>query len=160
MQQTDFKADVLDVMALHGEYSACVDAGDFERWTELFVDDCEYRIQARENFDAKLPLSIMWLEGKGMLRDRVYGVRETLYHDPYYQRHVVSPPRILSASAHEIHAETNYLVVRTKRDSFSELFNVGRYIDTIRRTDEGLRFKARVCVFDSEWIRNSIIYPI
>jgi salicylate 5-hydroxylase small subunit len=156
----DTNRDLLDVIALHSEYIACIDAGDFERWPDFFTENCDYRIQARENFDAKLPLCIMWLEGKGMLRDRVYGVRETLYHDPYYQRHIVSMPRIRSADAEEIRAETNYLVVRTKRDSFSELFNVGRYIDTIERTSEGLKFRTRECVFDSEWIRNSIIYPI
>jgi salicylate 5-hydroxylase small subunit len=27
-----------------------------------------------------------------MLKDRVYGVPETLFHDPYYQRHVVGAP--------------------------------------------------------------------
>ncbi|AUT65531.1 aromatic-ring-hydroxylating dioxygenase subunit beta [Paraburkholderia terrae] len=160
MQHTDPKADLLDVMTLHSEYSACVDAGEFGRWPDFFVEHCDYRIQSRENFDAKLPLCIMWLEGKGMLLDRVYGVRETLYHDPYYQRHIVSAPRIVSADDNEIRAEANYLVLRTKRDSFSELFNVGRYIDTIQRTPDGLKFKARNCVFDSEWIRNSIIYPI
>src|ERR1700761_1504928 len=154
----DTNRDLLDVIALHSEYIACIDAGDFERWPDFFTENCDYRIQARENFDAKLPLCIMWLEGKGMLRDRVYGVRETLYHDPYYQRHIVSMPRICSADAEEIRAEANYLVVRTKRDSFSELFNVGRYIDTIERTPDGLKFRTRECVFDSEWIRNSIIY--
>jgi salicylate 5-hydroxylase small subunit len=152
--------DFTDVLALHAEYSACLDMGEFERWPDFFIDDCVYRIQARENYDAKLPLSIMWLEGKGMLKDRVYSVRETLYHDPYYQRHIVSAPRIVAVNSDEIQAETNYLVIRTKRDTFSELFNVGRYLDTMRRTPEGLKFKSKTCVFDSEWIRNSIIYPI
>jgi salicylate 5-hydroxylase small subunit len=152
--------DLMDVMALHAEYSACLDAGEFERWPDFFVEDCVYRIQSRENFDAGLPLSIMWLEGAGMLKDRVYSVRETLYHDPYYQRHIVSAPRIVAVDGNEIRTETNYLVIRTKRDTFSELFNVGRYLDSIHRTSDGLKFKSRSCVFDSEWIRNSIIYPI
>jgi salicylate 5-hydroxylase small subunit len=152
--------DFMDVLALQTEYSACLDAGEFERWPDFFVEDCVYRIQSRENYDAKLPLSIMWLEGTGMLKDRVYSVRETLYHDPYYQRHIVSTPRIVAVSADEIQTETNYLVIRTKRDTFSELFNVGRYLDSIRRTPGGLKFSSRTCVFDSEWIRNSIIYPI
>jgi salicylate 5-hydroxylase small subunit len=40
------------------------------------------------------------------------------------------------------------------------VFNVGRYLDTVVRTPQGLRFAARVCVYDSELIPNSIIYPI
>ncbi|PLZ00642.1 salicylate hydroxylase [Burkholderia sp. WAC0059] len=153
-------SDYLAVLALHGEYADCLDRGEFERWPEFFTEQCEYRIQARENYDAKLPLSTMWLEGRGMLLDRIYGVRETLYHDPYYQRHIVSAPHIIKATDGGIQAETNYLVIRTKRDKFSELFNVGRYIDSMERTEAGLKFRSRACVFDSEWIRNSIIYPI
>jgi salicylate 5-hydroxylase small subunit len=152
--------DYLEVLELYGAYAACLDEGDFERWPEFFVDDCEYRIQPRENHDRKLPLSTMWLEGQGMLKDRVYGVRQTLYHDPYYQRHIVSVPRITAVDGDLLQAEANYLVIRTKRDELSEVFNTGRYIDAIRRTPQGLKFRSRQCIFDSELIRNSIIYPI
>jgi salicylate 5-hydroxylase small subunit len=157
-----FKAngDYLALQNLYAAYSACLDEGDFDKWPEFFLDDCEYRIQPRENYDRKLPLSIMWLESKGMLKDRVYGVRETLYHDPYYQRHIVSAPRVTAVEGDDIRSEANYLVLRTKRDELSEIFNVGRYIDTIRNTPEGLKFKSRLCIFDSELIKNSIIYPI
>ncbi|MBN3807629.1 aromatic-ring-hydroxylating dioxygenase subunit beta [Paraburkholderia sp. Ac-20347] len=160
MTPTQTLSDYIEVMTLHADYSACVDAGEFDRWPSFFTDDCEYKIVSRENHDAKLPLSIMWLEGRGMLLDRVYGVKETLYHDPYYQRHIVSAPCIVAADETELRVETNYVVMRTKRDTFSELFNLGRYIDRIARTPDGLKFRSRVCVFDSEWIRNSIIYPI
>jgi salicylate 5-hydroxylase small subunit len=94
------------------------------------------------------------------LKDRIYGTTETIFHDPYYQRHVVGVPRILKVDAERIQSEANYAVFRTKPDEMSTVFNVGRYIDTIRRTDEGLKFESRVCVFDSEMIPNSLIYPI
>jgi salicylate 5-hydroxylase small subunit len=51
-------------------------------------------------------------------------------------------------------------VFRTKLDELSTVFNVGRYLDTVVRTPDGLRFESRVCVYDSEMIPNSIIYPI
>ncbi len=41
----------------------------------------------------RLPARHLSFESKGMLKDRVYGIRETLFHDPYYQRHVVGAPR-------------------------------------------------------------------
>ncbi|HWV39996.1 aromatic-ring-hydroxylating dioxygenase subunit beta [Pseudorhodoplanes sp.] len=156
----DISGGYVALQNLYGEYSACLDAGDFERWPDFFLDECEYRIQARENYDRKLPLSILWLESRGMLKDRVYGIRETLYHDPYYQRHIVSAPRVIGVEGGEIRSEANYLVLRTKRDEFSEVFNAGRYIDVVRETPEGLRFKSRSCIFDSEVVKNSIIYPI
>ncbi len=156
----DISSGYMALQNLYSDYSACLDQGDFEKWPEFFLDECEYRIQPRENYDRKMPLSIMWLESKGMLKDRVYGIRETLYHDPYYQRHIVSAPRVIVADDNEIRSEANYLVLRTKQDEVSEVFSVGRYIDTVRRTDEGFKFKSRLCIFDSELIKNSIIYPI
>ena len=156
----DVSSGYMALQNLYGEYSACLDQGEFEKWPEFFLDECEYRIQPRENYERKMPLSIMWLESKGMLKDRVYGIRETLYHDPYYQRHIVAAPRVITAEDDEIRSEANYLVLRTKQDELSELFSVGRYIDVVRKTDEGLKFKSRLCIFDSELIPNSIIYPI
>ena len=156
----DMSDGYIALQNVYSEYSACLDEGRFEDWPEFFLDECEYRIQPRENYERKLPLATLWLESKGMLQDRIYGIRETLYHDPYYQRHIVSAPRVIKASDDEIQSEANYLVVRTKQDEFSEVFNVGRYIDTIKSTSAGLKFKTRLCIFDSELIKNSIIYPI
>jgi salicylate 5-hydroxylase small subunit len=39
------------------------------------------------------------------------------------------------------------------------VFNVGRYLDVVVRTPAGLKF-ASACIYDSEMIPNSIIYPI
>jgi salicylate 5-hydroxylase small subunit len=95
-----------------------------------------------------------------MLRDRVYGIRETLFHDPYYQRHVVGAPLVRAASEGRIESEANYAVFRTKLNELSTVFNVGRYLDVVVRTPEGLKFESRTVVYDSEMIPNSIIYPI
>ena len=51
----------------------------------------------RENHERGLPLATLSFESKGMLKDRVYGIRETLFHDPYYQRHVVGAPVVRKA---------------------------------------------------------------
>ena len=99
-----------------------------------------------------------------MILDRVYGVKETMYHDPYYQRHIVGTPRITSVErdiyGERILAEANYTVIRTKLDGESTVFNTGFYRDAIVRTPEGLKLQSRLCVYDSEMIANSLIYPI
>ena len=148
------------VLALYADYAAVVDGNEWHQWPEFFTDDCTYRIQPRENFDRGFPLATLSFESKGMLKDRVYGMTETIFHDPYYQRHVVGMPRILRVDDERIEAQANYAVFRTKPDETTTVFNVGRYIDVIRRTPEGLKFESRTCVFDSEMIANSIIYPI
>jgi salicylate 5-hydroxylase small subunit len=148
------------LLALYSDYASAVDNNEWDKWPEFFTEECEYKVQPRENFDRGYPLATLAFESRGMLKDRVYGMTETIFHDPYYQRHVVGTPRILHVDQERIRSEANYAVFRTKPDEISTVFNVGRYIDTIRRTDDGLKFESRVCVFDSEMIANSLIYPI
>ena len=145
---------------LYTDYALAVDSGDWQRWPEFFTEQCVYKLQPRENYERGLPLCTLSFTSKGMLKDRVYGIQETLYHDPYYQRHVVGAPVVRRVEDSRIHAEANYAVFRTKLDKESTVFNVGRYIDTIVSTPEGLKFAERLCVYDSEMIPNSIIYPI
>jgi salicylate 5-hydroxylase small subunit len=94
------------------------------------------------------------------LKDRVYGIKETLFHDPYYQRHIVGTPVVRSTEGGLIRCEANYAVFRTKLSDASTVFNVGRYLDTLVRTPEGFKFASRECIYDTEMIPNSIIYPI
>lgn len=149
-----------ELLVLYADYAAAVDSGEWDSWPEFFTEQCVYRIQPRENFERGFPLATLSFESKGMLKDRVYGIRETLFHDPYYQRHIVGPVRVHRASAEEIEAEANYAVFRTKPNELSTVFNVGRYVDRIQRTGQGLKFSSRLCIYDSEMIPNSMIYPI
>ncbi|MDN0074332.1 aromatic-ring-hydroxylating dioxygenase subunit beta [Crenobacter sp. SG2303] len=150
----------LELVNFYADYAAVLDGKQWDHWPEFFLDKCSYKIQPRENFERELPLATLSFESKGMLKDRVYGITETIFHDPYYQRHVVGAPRILKADGDRIEAEANYAVFRTKSNELSTVFNVGRYLDVIRKTPDGLKFESRWCIFDSEMIPNSIIYPI
>ena len=145
---------------LYADYALAVDSGQWDLWPEFFTEQCVYKLIPRENHERGFPLCTLSFTSKGMLKDRVYGIQETLYHDPYYQRHVVGAPVVRRVDGERIHAEANYAVFRTKLDKASTVFNVGRYIDTIVPTPEGLKFAERLCVFDSEMIPNAIIYPI
>ena len=152
--------DYLALTQLYADYAIAVDSGQWDLWPEFFTDDCVYRLQPRENYERGFPLATLSFESKGMLKDRVYGIRETLFHDPYYQRHVVGAPIVRKAEADRFECEANYAVFRTKLSEASTVFNVGRYIDAVVRTPAGLKFSSRQCIYDSEMIPNSIIYPI
>ena len=153
-------ADYLALSQFYAAYAQAVDSGNWDLWPEFFVEDCVYKLIPRENHERGFPLATLLFESKGMLKDRVYGIRETLFHDPYYQRHVVGAPLVHKAEAGRFEVEANYAVFRTKLWQESTVFNVGRYLDVVVRTPEGLRFASRHCVYDSEMIPNSIIYPI
>jgi len=152
--------DWLALNQLYTDYALAVDSGNWDLWPDFFTDDCIYRLQPRENFERGFPLATLSFTSKGMLKDRVYGIKETLFHDPYYQRHVVGTPAIRSAAPDRIECEANYAVFRTKLSDTSTVFNVGRYVDVVVRTAGGLKFASRQCIYDSEMIPNSIIYPL
>jgi len=152
--------DWLALTQLCADYASAVDSGNWDLWPEFFTEQCSYRLQPRENHERGFPLATLAFTSKGMLKDRVYGIKETLFHDPYYQRHIVGTPVVRSAEPGRFQCEANYAVFRTKLSDASTVFNVGRTIDTVVRTPEGLKFASRECIYDSEMIPNSIIYPI
>jgi salicylate 5-hydroxylase small subunit len=152
--------DRLAIEDLYASYAATLDDGRFEEWPEFFTDPCTYRIVPRENYDRNLPLATLSFESKGMLRDRVYGITQTLFHEPYYQRHLISGFVIATDADHVYTVRANYLVVRTKAGSLSEVYSAGRYADVVVREGGRLLFREKLCIFDSELIPNSLIYPL
>ena len=106
--------DWLALTQLYADYAIAVDSGQWDLWPEFFTDDCVYRLQPRENFERGFPLATLSFTSKGMLKDRVYGITQTIYHGPYYTRHVFSPAQVLSHEADRIRAQTHYAVFRTR----------------------------------------------
>ena len=152
--------DWFSITQFYARYASVVDAGDWDQWPELFTDDCVYRVQPRENHERGLPLATLAFTSRAMLLDRAYGIKETLFHDPYYQRHIISAPFVHRAASDRWECEANYAVFRTKLSDTTTVFNVGRSFDTIVRADDGLRFSRRECIYDSEMIPNALIYPV
>jgi salicylate 5-hydroxylase small subunit len=145
---------------LYATYVQRLDGRDYDGWVDLFTEDCTYVVKARENDDRGLPLALIDFESKGMLRDRIYGITNTLFHEPYYQRHLVSSFLMRRDGASSYRVEANYLVCRTKAGALTELYNAGRYRDRIVVDGDALLFAEKHAVYDSELIPNSLIYPI
>jgi len=152
--------DFLALVQLYAEHDAALDTRELDRWPAFFTEDARYVLQSRENASRGLPLAVMHFESRGMLADRVYGARETLFHHPYSQRHITGLPRVMAADASGWTVETSLLVMRTKRDALPEVLVVGGTRDRIVQTAEGLRFVSRLVVYDNDLLPNSIIDPI
>jgi salicylate 5-hydroxylase small subunit len=149
-----------ELCALHADAAAALDERRLKDWVEFFTEEGLYVLQPRENFDRGLPLATIRLEGRGMLLDRIHAVEHTLYHQPYYQRHVIGPLRVVSVDETGWQVQASYAVFRTRRHALTELFNVGRSLDRVVREAGVLKFASRHLVFDSELVPNSIIDPI
>jgi salicylate 5-hydroxylase small subunit len=148
------------LQALYSNYGRALDSGEYALWPDFFTVDAVYKVQSRENYDRGLPLAAIALESRAMLHDRVTGATDTIFHDPYYQRHLIGAPLVLGTEGGVIHSEASYLVIRTRRDAMPEILSVGRYQDRVVDSPDGLRFSQRLCIFDNDLIPNSLIYPI
>ena len=150
----------LELDDLYTAYAACLDDGELERWPEFFTDECRYEIVPRENFDRGLPLALMRCESKGMLVDRVAALRRASVYAPRALRHLISGIRVTAGGDTDLRAQANYAVLQTLPDEETTVFNAGRYIDRLVREAGTLKFRERLCVFDSILVPGSLVYPI
>ena len=140
----------MDLFTRHG---SLLDDDRFDEWVDLFTDDCEYLVIARENHDRGLPLATIRCESKGYLKDRVVAVRETSMYAPRSQRHVVGAPLQQADGTWT----ASYAVFQTLVDEPTQVFSTGRYV---ARVDESSRFASLHVLYDSSLVLNSIVKPL
>lgn len=151
----------LDIEDFNIEYARVLDARDLEAWPGFFTEDAVYRITARENADANLPIGLVYCQGRGMFNDRVRATLKTTMHAPRYLRHYNSNVRVLGiADDGAIASESNYLVVETLMEDETRIFQAGQYRDRFVREGDALKLKARECVYDSLLIPVALVYPV
>jgi 3-phenylpropionate/cinnamic acid dioxygenase small subunit len=144
---------------LYAEYVDVLDNGGIERWPDLFTDVCTYKIISRENVERGLPVALMWCDGKAMLTDRVHAYAKLVTYTPRSLRHVVSSLRIREDGG-VFRIGANYAVFETRIDEPSRVFNVGRYQDVIVRDGERLKYREKLCIYDTVIIDNAVVAPI
>jgi salicylate 5-hydroxylase small subunit len=146
--------------AFYDAYFDALDEGRLEEWPEFFVDECGYRIIARENYEAGQGLCIMQADSKGMLTDRVRAILKTQVYAPRYYRRFYSGLRVVKASGKEWEVRQNVLIVQSLINKPSEILGCGVGHDRLVSNDSGqLKFVDRTLILDTEMIRNSVIYP-
>ncbi len=149
-----------EIEDLYAAYAECLDDGELERWPDFFTDECLYKIIPRENYERGLPLAVMLCESKGMLQDRVEALRRTSVYAPRALRHLLSGIRIKGHEDGLIRVQASYAVLQTLTDEETRVFNAGKYLDRLVRDGGELKFKEKLCVFDSVVVPGSLIYPI
>src|ERR1700732_1019316 len=103
----------LELEQLYTDYVHCLDADDLERWPDFFTEDCFYRITSAENYEAGLPLGLIYATSRNMLKDRISALREANIYEPQRYRHLVSGVQIAKDEGAALDAVANFLVVRT-----------------------------------------------
>jgi anthranilate 1,2-dioxygenase small subunit len=150
----------LELEALYTDYAHCLDNDALENWPEFFVEDCYYRITSAENFEAGLPLGLVYLTSRAMLVDRVMALRKANIYEPQRYRHLIGAIKIAGGDKEAIEVVANFLVVRTMQDGAMSLFAAGRYIDRIARYGDGWKFARKEVVLDSRQIDTLLAMPL
>jgi 3-phenylpropionate/cinnamic acid dioxygenase small subunit len=150
----------LEIEEFHAAYCWTLDCGDVEHWPEYFTDDAVYRITARENADAGLPVGLVYADSKAMIRDRAFALKHTQMYAPRTLQHFVSNVRVLAAKGDTIKAQSNYLLLQTLVDGPTTIQQSGRYYDTFVRAEGRLKLRERQCIYDTVLIANDLVLPV
>ena len=51
-------------------------------------------------------------------------------------------------------------MVNTSQDGTSTLYQAGRYLDRIVRTEDGLRFRQKRCIYDTLRVQTLLAFPV
>jgi anthranilate 1,2-dioxygenase small subunit len=156
----------LDELLLHREverfntrYAAALDAQRLDEWAGMFTEDAFYLVTSRENADRGLPVGLIYCEGRAMIRDRAFALQKTSMFAPRYLRHVIG--NLSVESGEEIRATANYAVFQVLLDRpEATVHQVGAYRDVFCRTDEGLKLRERLCVYDNLLVPNALCLPV
>jgi 3-phenylpropionate/cinnamic acid dioxygenase small subunit len=144
---------------LYCAYSDALDEGELERWPDFFTEDCVYKVIPRENYEAGLPIALIYCESRAMLVDRVVALRETTLYVPRLMRHLTTN-RLRAIEANCLRLTANCALCQTMNDRPSELFLCGRYHDRVVDEEGNLRFSERICVYESTVVPTSLVYPV
>jgi anthranilate 1,2-dioxygenase small subunit len=150
----------LELEALYTDYVHCLDTDELERWPDFFTEDCFYRVTSAENYEAGMPLGLIYATSRNMLKDRVTALREANIYEPQRYRHLVSSIRIVAEHQAALDLVANFLVVRTMQDGDMTIFGAGRYVDRVSRQDGMWKFAHKSVVLDSRQIDTLLAIPI
>jgi 3-phenylpropionate/cinnamic acid dioxygenase small subunit len=153
----DLRARLAD---LYCAYDDTLNDGALERWPDLFIEACVYKVIPRENDELGLPVALIYCESRNMLIDRVVALRETALYAPRIARRMTSGVCLRAIGADGLRLTANFAVFQTLPDQPSELFLCGRWKDRVVEEGGVVRFAERLCIYDATIVPASLAYPI
>ena len=150
----------LEIDALYADYAHCLDNDALEDWPDFFTEDCRYRITSAENYEAGLPIGIVYATSRAMLVDRVMALRKANIYEPQRYRHMIGALKIGAEEDGVVPVVANLVVVRIMQDGAMMLFAAGRYIDRLSRRGGELKFAGKDVVLDSRQIDTLLAIPL
>jgi len=145
---------------LQDQYINTLDNDRLEAWPTLFTEDCLYEIVPKENADMGLPIGIIYCNNQKMLRDRVVSLRNANIFEEHSYRHMTSGLCVVAQRDGVIETESNYVVIQTRTNGESNVYQAGKYYDKVVRTDAGLRYQSKRVIYDTSRVQTLLATPI
>jgi anthranilate 1,2-dioxygenase small subunit len=145
---------------LQDQYINALDNDKLEAWPALFTEDCLYEIVPKENADLGLPVGIIHCTNQKMLRDRVVSLRHANIYEEHSYRHMTSGLTVAGEKDGVIETESNYVVIQTRTNGESNVYQAGKYFDRVVRTEEGLRYQSKRVIYDTSRVQTLLATPI
>ena len=83
-----------------------------------------------------------------------------MMYAPRSIRRLVSGIRVVGWQGETLSVKASYLALETLLDEPTRVFNCGEYRDQLIAVGDRLKFREKLCVFDSLLVPNSLIYPL
>lgn len=145
---------------LFARYANCLDEHRLDEWVDCFADEARYCVLSRENLERKLPLTLLQLDNKSMMRDRVLSLREANVTNIHRDQHLTGLPQIEALRGDDWTVVSGYAMYTTNAEGKSTLFGVGSYRDIVRVRDGVAKFVERIVIADTFAIPNMLSTPI
>ncbi|MFT4045660.1 MAG: anthranilate 1,2-dioxygenase small subunit AndAd [Solimonas sp.] len=145
---------------LQERYVATLDSDRLEDWPQLFTEDAHYEIVPAENADAGLPIGIIYCDSRGMMEDRVVSLRNANIYEVHAYRHALSGLTITRSGADTATMRSSYIVVQTRQNGESFVYQAGRYEDEVVRTGAGWRYRSKRVIYDTSRVQTLLATPI
>jgi len=146
------------VERLHARYAHALDADRLEEWPQFFTENGRYRITTAENEERALPLSVLYAEGRAMMRDRIQSLRHANIYEPQRYRHMISSVLVEPVDALVVQSTANFIVLRIMQDGDTVTFASGRYVDRIAIRE--MQYEERVVICDSRRFDTLLAIPL
>lgn len=149
-----------EMHSLQEKYVSVLDNDKLEEWPTLFTEDCFYEIIPKENEDMGLPIGVIYCDSKRMLRDRVLSLRNANIFEEHTYRHMTSGLQITEVDADTVDMTSNYVVVQTRSNGESFVYQSGVYKDRAVRTADGWLYQRKRAIYDTSRVQTLLATPI
>jgi anthranilate 1,2-dioxygenase small subunit len=150
----------LRIDQFYADYAACLDGDQMEAWPDFFIADCTYGVWSRENTDAGLKAPLFYCRNQRMLRDRVIAYREANFFPVHWNRHFISAIQIVGQGENEFAVRSNYLIVQTRQDGVSFIYQAGAVHDRLVDIAGELRIAERRVIYDTLRVETLFVTPV